>query len=175
MAGVNLSQSMASQADKSAKRPFSVSSFPLSIILLLITFVGWGGLRWYLYSLNQKITQLDETISASGNRLQGENIDRIADFDARSSLLGVSSTERVDPVVVLSKIETLIVPEIVLTKYEYNKQEKMSLIAGETDNFRFVAEQIINLKSDSLFSQVVVDQISRSEEGKIQFVLRANF
>jgi len=175
MAGVNLSQSMASQADKSAKRPFSASSFPLSIILLLMTLIGWGGLHWYLYSLNQKITQLDETISASGNRLQGENIDRISDFDARSSLLSVIATERVDPVVILSKVEALIVPEVVLTKYRYDKQEKTSLIAGETDNFRYLAEQIINLKSDPIFSQVIVDQINRSQEGKIQFVLRADF
>jgi hypothetical protein len=87
----------------------------------------------------------------------------------------VSTTERVDPVTILSKVEALIVPEVVLTKYQYDKQEKMSLVAGETDNFRYLAEQIINLKSDPIFSRVIVDQISRSQEGKIQFVLRADF
>ena len=67
------------------------------------------------------------------------------------------------------------VPQVVLTEYEYNGGEKQVTVSGKTDNFRYVAEQIISLKSDPMFSQVVVSAISRDKDGKITFTLVSQF
>lgn len=175
MAGVNLSQSMASRESAPTKRPFAASGFPLSIILLILTAAGWGGLRWYLHTLDQKIAGLDATLSASSGQLQGKEIDRVADFDARLSLLGVDASERLDSREILTKLEALIVPQVVLKEFKYDQKEKMSVMTGETDNFRYLAGQLVSLKSDPLFSRVVVSTVSRTQEGKIQFTLKASF
>lgn len=175
MAGVNLSQSMDAQAEKRKKHLFSASGFPISIILLVVTVVGWGGLRWYIYSLDKKITALDVTIADSGNRLQGESVDRIVDFDTRVSLLGADSAELIDPETFLTTLESLIVPQVLLTDYEYDNREQICTVSGVTDNFRYLAEQIISLKSDPFFSTVKIHAISRNDEGKIEFTLKTNF
>lgn len=175
MAGVNLSQSMASQEEKAVKRPFSASGFPLSIVLFLVTLLGWGGLRWYIHIVDQKTAGLDVTLAQSENRLHGEDIDQVTDFDTRLALLGASEAERVDPETILTRLEALIIPQVVLIKYEYNKQERLGTIVGETDNFRYLAEQLISLKSERLFSQAIVDQIIRGKDGKVRFTLKASF
>jgi len=175
MTGVNLSQSMAAQAEKRKKHLFSASGFPITIILLILILVGWGGLRFYLYSLDKKITALDATITDSESKFQGESIDRIADFDTRVSLLGADPSELIDPETFLIKLESLIVPQVLLTSYEYDDREKVCTVSGRTDNFRYLAEQIISLKSDPFFSDVKIDAISRNTEGKIEFTLKTNF
>lgn len=173
MAGVNLSQSMAQGKEK--KRMLPTSSFPISIVLLLLTLAGWGGLRWYMYSLDQKIAELDATISVSGDRLLGESIDRVADFDARMTLLGSDPAELIDPEPLFAQLEALVVPQVLLTKYEYNDRDKVVVISGKTENFRYIAEQIISLKSDPYFSNVRVGAIDRDDQGIIEFTLRNNF
>lgn len=173
MAGVNLSQSKAQGREK--KRMLPTSSFPISIVLLLLTLAGWGGMRWYMYSLDQKIAALDTTISASGDRLLGDSIDRVADFDARMGLLGSDPAELIDPKPLLVQLEALVVPQVLLTKYEYNDRDKVMVISGKTENFRYIALQIVSLKSDPAFANVIVDSIDRDDDGIIEFTLKNNF
>lgn len=175
MAGVNLSQSMASGQGKEKRHMFAASGFPMSIILLLLTIAGFGGLRWYLYTLDQKIANLDATISVNGDRLVGESIDRVADFDARVTLLGTDPAELIDPQALFVKLESLVVPQVLLTKYEYNDRDKVVVIFGKTENFRYLAEQIISFRSDPSFAELRVDTIDRDDKGAIEFVLRNNF
>ncbi len=176
MAGVNLSQSMASGQGKTKKHLFAVSGFPMSIVFLLLTVVGFGGLRWYLHTLDQKIASLDATISVNGDRLIGETIDRVADFDARIMYLGADPAELIDPQALFLKLESLVVPQILLTKYEYNDRDKVAMISGKTENFRYLAEQIISFRSDPSFAELRVDAIDRDDTtGAIEFVLKNNF
>ncbi len=173
MAGVNLSQSMASQEEKSEKRLFSVSGFPMSIALLVLTLLGWGGLRFYIHTFDVKITQLETALTSDVDKLHGEHIDRVTDFDNRLTLLGADPAEFIDPGTLLSLLETLMVPQVVLTQYKYNEKEKVITLVGETDSFRYLAEQIISLKSDPLFSQTQVDAVERTENQKIRFTLKS--
>ncbi len=166
---------MASSRAEGKKHPFSVSSFPVSIILLLVTIIGWGGLRWYLYMLDKKITDIDATLSVSSGQLSGEAIDRLVDFDARMALLGADPAELIDPQALFMKLEALVVPQVLLTKYEYNDRDQVMTISGRTASFRYLAEQLISFKSDATFARVQVTEIDRTEEGAIEFVLRNNF
>ena len=174
MAGVNLSQSMASQTEKSEKRPFSASGFPVSIIILVLTLVGWGGLRWYIHTFDVKISQLETTLALDADKLHGVRVDRVTDFSNRLTFLGADLSQFIDPKTLLTLLETLMVPQVVLVGYEYNEKEKVITIVGETENFRYLAEQIISFKSDPLFSKTRVDAIERNEDEKIRFTLKAD-
>lgn len=175
MAGVNLSQSMTASDGGSRKKARMSFGFPISIVLLVLTLLGWGGLRWYMSSLDGKITRLDAEIAANSTEFQSERVERIENFDARLSLLNTDPAEMIDPESILAKLESVMVPQVVLTEYEYNGEEKQVSVSGKTDNFRYVAEQIISLKSDPMFSRVEVSSVSRDEDGKIEFTLVSQF
>lgn len=175
MAGVNLSQSMTAPDGGSKKRASMSFGFPISIVLLVLTLLGWGGLRWYMSSLDGKIARLDTEIAANSAEFQSERVARVEDFDARLSLLNVDPAESIDPGSIFAKLESVMVPQVVLTEYEYDGEEKKVSVSGKTDNFRYVAEQIISLKSDPMFSQVEVSAVSRDKDGKIKFTLVSQF
>jgi hypothetical protein len=174
MAGVNLSQSTALAREHQSQRRFAVSGFLISTIVLAVTLIGWGGLRWYIHSLDQKIATLEVTIATDTGRLTGETVDRIADFSVRMGLLGKDPAELVDPEATFAKLETLIVPQVTLVRYEYDESAGTSSVSGTTESFRYLAEQIISLQSDPLFGQIRVDSIDRDDDGAIEFTLINN-
>jgi hypothetical protein len=175
MAGVNLSQSMTAPEGRLKKSASMSFGFPISIVLFVLTLLGWGGLRWYMSSLDGKIARLDVEIAANSAEFHSERVERVENFDDRLSLLNVDPAESIDPESIFLKLESVMVPQVVLTEYEYNGGEKQVTVSGKTDNFRYVAEQIISLKSDPMFSQVVVSAISRDKDGKITFTLVSQF
>jgi hypothetical protein len=174
MAGVNLSQSITAD-EKAPKSVYTYTSgMPISVGLLVLTLIGWGGMRWYMYSLDNKINQVTSDITASSSALQDERVDRVTNFDARLSLLNADPAESIDPTPMLSELETLIVPQVTLKSYAYDQTTGETTIAGKTNNFRYVAEQIISLKSSPSFSRVEVQATSRTEGGAIEFILKAS-
>jgi hypothetical protein len=174
MAGVNLSQSASLAQGNKKKQMFASSGLPFSIILLVVTLVGWGGLRWYIHTVDKKITALESALATDNSRLMGESINRVADFGARMMLVGADPAELVDPKSILEKLESLVVPQVTLVQYTHDDAGQISTIAGKTTNFRYLAEQVISLKSDPLFSRVRVGEIDRDEEGVIEFTLINN-
>lgn len=175
MAGVNLSQSTALAREHQSRQQLMSSGLLISMILLTATLIVWGGLRWYMHSLDQKIAAIDTTIVAGTARLSGESVDRVADFSARMALLGADPAELIDPGVMFAKLESLVVPQVTLVRYEYDESDRISTIVGKTENFRYLAEQIISLRSDPLFAQLRVTGIDRDDEGVIGFTLINNF
>lgn len=174
MAGVNFSQSITAD-EKAPKSVYNYTSgMPISVGLLVLTLLGWGGMRWYMSSLDNKINQVTADITASSAALQNERVARVATFDAKLSLINTDPAESIDPVPMLSELETLIVPQVTLKNYSYDQSTGEVTLTGKTGNFRYVAEQIISLKSHPSFSRVEVDSTGRSEGGAIDFTLRAS-
>ncbi len=174
MAGVNLSQSITGDEKASKSVSSFTSGMPISVGLLVLTLIGWGGMRWYMYSLDNKINQVTADITASSGALQDERVDRITNFDARLSLLNADPAESIDPTPMLTELESLIVPQVTLKDYAYDQTTGETKLTGRTTNFRYVAEQIISLKSSPSFSRVDVQSTSRSEGGAIEFTLLAS-
>ncbi len=172
MAGVNLSQSM-TEDNAPVKKESFFSGASVSVMLLVLSLAGWGGLRFYLDSLDKQIAAIDATLSSNHGKLQGENVNRVVDFAARVGFFQADPAELVDPQDILTKTEALIVPAVTLIEYAYNQGEKMITLSGKTDNYKHLAEQILSLKSESLLSRVKVDAITRDKEG-IHFILKAS-
>jgi len=176
MAGINLSQSMTGNDGSSKKKEALFDTgFVVAFLIFLVVVLGWAGLRFYITQLNKQITALDTTIAEHNAELQGGAVDRVADFDRRLQFLAENATERTEPSQIFSQLESLMVPSNALLEYEYNKTEKVITFSARTNNYRNIAEQVISLKSEKMFSSVKVDTIDRDKEGRITFTLKAHF
>ena len=174
MAGMNLSSSKIEK--KEGRGGIFDGSFAIILVLFLLVAASWGGMRWYIMTLSDKLAELDSVIEENSLRLQGKDVDRVASFDSRLSLIGKQlQGETVDSQKFLTQMESLTVPNVRLTEYKYDAVEKTVTVSGETDNFKYIAQQILNLKSEALFVDVKVDSLKRTKEGRIAFSFKAKF
>lgn len=174
MAGLNLSSSVGEK--KEGGGGISDSSLIVISSIFFLVVIGWGGMRWYIKTQNDTLAKLDVSLEESSSQLRGDKVNRVAYFDARSGLIGEQlKGESVDAKKLLTQIEGLAVPQVRLTKYEYNATEKFVEVIGETDNFKYIAQQIISLKSEDLFAEIKVSSLKRTETGRIEFSLKAQF
>ncbi len=174
MAGINLSSSTLGK--KSGSGGLVDSSFIIITILFCLTVAGFGGLRWYISSQDATLADLDATLKEGGLKLQGPTVDRVAYFDSRLTLAEKqASSGAVDSQKLLNELESLVIPSVKLTKYEYNAAEKFVVVSGETDNFKYVAQQVISFKSEKIFAGITVESLTRTESGRIAFSFKAKF
>lgn len=174
MAGINLSSSTSEKKGKGGG--IFDSSFTIVTIIFILTIVGFAGSRFYIKTLDTKRAGLAATLEESSSRLQGKNVDRAAYFDNRLTLVKEQLSARtIDSQKLLNQLETLVVPSIRLTKYEYNETEKFVVVEGDAESLKYVAQQIISFKSDDLFAGIQVHSLTRTKEGRITFSLIADF
>ncbi len=171
MAGINLSPSV--QGGKTEKRSLFDRGLMISLTLFLLVAGLWGGMRWYIKTLNDDIASLDQALSEHAAELRGMQVDRIVDFDNRLSLMAKNIDGALDPKQILEQAESLVIPSVILREYEYNPEDGTITVGGETENFKYLAQQIISLKSQPIFGELKVDTINRTKEGRIAFTLTA--
>lgn len=173
MAGINLS-SLTSEHKSEGGGIFDSSATVVTIVFFLVV-AGFGGLRWYIKTLDTKVAALDGTLEENALQLQGKNVDRVAHFDNRLTLVEKQLEGRVDSQKLLNQLESLVIPSVKLTKYEYNEVGKFVEVNGETDSFKYVAQQIISFKSEDLFTGIRVQSLTHTEVGRVAFSLKAEF
>lgn len=174
MAGINLS-SLTSEKSTPRGGVFD-TSFAVITGFFLLALLVFGGGRYYISMLDAESLTLDAKIAESTVQLKGKNVDRVAHFDDRLTLVKEQLKGRsVESQKLLAQLEALFVPNIRLTKYEYSEAEKYVLVEGESENFKYIAQQIISFKSEPLFSGIVVEALTRTKEGGIKFSLKAAF
>jgi hypothetical protein len=175
MAGMNLSSSTPEIMSKPKRRLDSY--FMLVTVVFFLTIIGFGGLRWYINKLDVNLAGFDAVLAEHAKQLQGETVDRVARFDDRMTLVGkqLSDDQGVDSQKLLSQLEGLVVPNIKLTKYEYNDVGKFVEVKGLADNFKSVAQQLISFKSEPLFVGINVQSLSINNDKLVEFVFRADF
>jgi len=176
MAGINLSSSTSGGEKNAGGGGFFDKSFVIVTALFLLTALVFGGARYYIKTLDAEQIALDARLAESSSQLQGKAVDRVASFENRLTLIGEQLRGRtVDSQKLLNQLEALVVPNVTLKKYEYNEAERYVMVEGETDNFKYIAQQIISFKSDALFSGITVESLARTESGRVAFSLKAEF
>lgn len=173
MAGLNLSHLRDEERAEQKSRGFFNVSTSISIAVLVLAGAAFGGLRWYIGSLDKEIAAVDSVIEKSAGQIRGDRVDRVADFDARVAFFSNRKGEFLEPQEILKKLEGVMVPGVVLTEYAYASDSETSLISGTTDDFRKLAEQMLRLKSEAIFGRVTVDELTRGDGNQILFVLNA--
>jgi hypothetical protein len=169
MNGMNLASSMPEKKVKMRRTFDNYFIFITGIFFLVI--VLFAGLRWYIGVLDKRLANFDTTLAENAMQLRGEEVDRVAHFDQRLKLIeNQLDGSNVDSQKLLSQLEGLVIPSVKLTKYEYNKVENSVEIAGETDSFKSVAQQIISFKSENLFDKIKIESLVVAEGGRVEFV-----
>lgn len=171
MEGLNLSSSLEKKQQKSAF--FSGS---LVVILLFAFFLAiWGGMQWYSKKLNDTVVKNTTLLDGYSSQLKGDKVDRIAFLDTRLEIAKKQMSNFTDSEKLLTQLENLVISNVQLTRYEFNKKENFVIIGGETDNFKYVAQQLANFKQEDLFIKMNVESLKKNEGGRILFVFKTNF
>lgn len=168
MEGINLSSSVSKQGRETSW--FLTGSFFIVLVFFLLLSL-WGGMQLYLRSLDDVFSQKRTLLSEGTQNIQREKVNRIAGLDARLTLAQDQIQKSVDTDKILSQLESAVIPNIRLTKYEFNKQSGFVLIEGETDDFKYIAQQISSFKTSGLSQNISVESLDR-KEGLIQFSLK---
>lgn len=173
MAGMNLS----SLTPEKKIRPKGIfdSYFVFITIIFFLVLALFAGLRWYITILDKQLANSDSVLAEHARQLRGEEVDRVARFDNRLALAEESNGRDVDSQKLLNQLESLVIPNVRLTKYEYNEAEKFAEVVGETDNFKSVAQQIISFKSENIFEGIKVQTLTVTKDGRVVFSFRADF
>lgn len=172
MEGINLSSSLEKRQKESA---FMNGPVVVSLVFFLL-LASWGGMRWYLKVLGDNLTQKTALLQSSSAQLRGDTVDRIVNFDTRLTLAkkqGADTVTNTDAL--LNQLERLVIPNVKLTKYEFNKKDKTVVVSGETDNFKYVAQQLVSFKGESPFVGMGVESLKKNETGRILFSFKSEF
>ncbi len=143
------------------------------IFFLLLAF--WGGMQWYLKTLDKTLSEQQILLEDNASRLKGDAVDRVASFDTRLTLAeGQMSGDTPDTGKLLSQLESLVIPNVKLTKYVFDENGKFVVVEGETDTFKYVAQQLFVLKGEDPFTNIKVDSLKKNLEGHIVFSFKAD-
>lgn len=173
MEGINLSQSMqeSRRGSSEEKRTLLDTGMMVAFAVFIVAALIWGGLAWYVSTVDQKIAAVNGELAESVASLAGKEADRVGDFSDRSAIIRKSLDGSADPSAELDRIEAATVPGVVLTNYQFDEETGTVSITGITDNFKFIAQQLLVLKVSEGFITPKVASIARTKEGKIEFAL----
>ena len=171
MPGMNLSQSTVDEEEVEKQSLFD-SGFIVSLSLILLSASMFGGLHFYIGFLDKKILVLESELSGSAMSLKGDHIDRVADFDARLNHFSTNKVDFFETRDIFQKLESSMLPGVVLEEFQYNAKEKVVTIDGTSGDYRRLAEQMMTFKKEAIFSKLKVENIARNDEDQVTFVLK---
>lgn len=171
MAGINLSQSAATR--QTERRKFFDTGTVVSFTLFVIVLAIWGGIYYFSLQTSKQITELQGQIDNSGVEMKGPKIDRILTFDNRVEAVSKNIETQVDTSSILTDLESLIIPSVRLTSYQYDHENGNVVMEGVTSDFKYLAQQIISLKNNERYANIHVEKMTNSESGDILFTLKS--
>ncbi len=173
MTNINLSQSFReSDASSQKKRPVDKGIF-ISITVLILVFLVFGILKSGTFWLNSKKKTVDNNIASETRNLEGENVDKVADFQQRMNMIGNNISSKKDINGVFGQIgQAMVQGSIVGSLQNTGKLVSLKIVS---DNFLVAAKQLLSFKKSSYFSNVKLKDISRDQSGKVVFTLEMNF
>ena len=179
MANIDLYQSIQEEKNSTDKKGLMDKGMAVVILVLVVTFATWGGLKFYNVFLNKKLGNLDSQITEESNKIEALKTDRIANFQERMNIIKKNIPSRGDPSEFFGNLEKVMVQGVVLDScsfgYDDKEKGKTATLTAITDNFTLVAQQILNFKKISYFSDVALGNVQRDQEGKIKFIINAKF
>ncbi|MEK7550144.1 MAG: hypothetical protein AAB519_04175 [Patescibacteria group bacterium] len=170
MAGINLSQS--NETRKVSGKALVDTGLIVLVVFTTLVVLVWGGLRVYMYTVNKEIASLQASIDGYGAQLKGDKVDRVADMSERLAYMEKNNGEAINVPDLMRQLERLTIPEISITKYEYDNAEKLLHISGTTTNFRFVAQQLTSFREESPLENIQIEKLGNIDKGKISFILK---
>jgi uncharacterized membrane protein len=167
MANINLSQSSMERNKHELNSVFD-KSLLISSGLLIISFGTWLGLIAYNSSLDKKVIAVDQNITTQSAEIESGAVNRIVDFQERMQNVDqkLKSTD-IMPQEMFALVEKLMVTGVSLDSYEYDLKTKTVSMKAMANEFKDIARQVTNFKSQSTFKSVIVGSTSKGSDGKV--------
>lgn len=173
MPGLNLSQT-SQQKTIIEKHPIFGKGLIAITVVLLLSVAAWRGLVFWEQRIGGEIAAVETETARIRANFQGEQADRVADFQFRLDIIEKSLRDKVRPADMLRSLETLILPGADLSEYVFDAKDRSIAIAGEADSFLIVAQQMAILKRTPGFASLSVESLEREESGRIGFNFSIN-
>ena len=170
MPSINLSQS-GQQATLDQRSKIFDAHFVLSFGIIGLAFAVLFGLKLYVSTLEQDSVAMDASIQTATQKLEGDEVDRVADFQTRLNFIGQDLDVNKALNDALIQVEGSLVAGVRLTRYNFDPEKDGLQIEAVTDNFKNIALQIVSLKMKGGFPSVSVTNTKRDEAGVIHFTL----
>lgn len=170
MAGINLSQSL-QEKEAEVRGSFVDTGLYINLAILFLVLAVFGGGRWYLSSLNKQLASLDNQIVKETGELHSPDVDRIADFHVRLDMVRGTLKGIPEHQTLFAVLETKLVPNTRLTLYEEDWAEGTVTLSGITESLKYVAQEMLALKTVERVKQVSVNTLSWNDDGELEFSL----
>src|SRR3990167_3011119 len=146
------------------------SSFFVSIVILVLTFLVLAGVLYYTSSLEKNIAGLMAKIQTETQQINADDATRVADFQQRMDLISSHLTIGMEePATLLSEIEQAMVPGVVLLSFHQETDrdgQRRVLLDAQADSIAAIAQQVLQLKQSKKFSGVIVEEAGQNSDGK---------
>lgn len=137
----------------------------VSIGLLVLSLLTWGGLWWYNDSIVQKTAlisnQIDEIQEQRDIKIEGALIE----LDKSIKNLDEVLKDRIYPVNIFSVLEDLVLPEVFFSSFTSNVSEALVNVHVIAKNYKILAEQMIVFKESLRIEDVEFSSINLEDEG----------
>ena len=171
MSGINLSQSI-QEKQAQAQVKFFDHGLIIGVVVLILVAIVATGLRWYVGTLETKMTELDTLIAQKTATLKGQSIDRLVDLSERIKTIDEHIKSEPNPTDILRILEDNTLTTIQLISFRYSRSENEVSISGITRSLKEVAQQMLVFKNLDVAEDVSVEGIVYDESGNIKFSLK---
>ncbi|MDD5084245.1 MAG: hypothetical protein PHT88_04965 [Candidatus Moranbacteria bacterium] len=167
MSSINLSQSNLERSRQESGTIFD-KSLVISLSLIVLSFGSLFGLNAYNSVLEKNVVAANDTITTHLKELESDSVNRVVDFqerltniDAKLAVKDISSQD------MFALVEKSMVSGASLGSYVYNTEAKTLTVKIVASDFKIVAQQIMNFKSVSAFTSVIVSDALKGNDGVV--------
>ena len=149
--------------------------FYFSVFIFLATIISYFILSSFQKGSEITLSSIEESLAIGKPpriiTLEKEVLNYKRKIEDFSSLFQA----RVLPSKLFEFLESKTHPKVFFSQFNFNSNDSKITLAGETDNFSTLGQQISILKNEKLIKNVILLQVSISKEGKIKFALEVSF
>lgn len=167
MTNINLSQSVQEEKASHQKKGIIDKGTSISMAILILTLLAFGGVKVYSIILVDKIAEIDNQANMQLKDIKDSDADRIADFQSRVDQIKSNIDSKSNPNRMLDKVGGAMVQGVYLESYNYNELSSQLSLNMVANGFEDMAKQILNLKNE--FGEAGLLSNSRNNDGKIKF------
>jgi len=138
-----------------------------SLIILVITLVGYFGIKSGISSLGEEIEETQQKI-VNIETPENQKIEKnLLIYQAQAGYFTQALTERHYPTKVFTLLEKLTYPDVVFTSFNFNQEKYQISLQGYASSFQVVGEQLSVMREDEFIQEVEITSLTIGEKGEI--------
>lgn len=147
-------------------------AFFFSIVLVVLVGGIWATERVLIYLTDKQIKEYQATTNASFESVSADDTVLVHDVTSRIATIQKLGATTLPSQEILAALERSTIPQVKLTEFDYQK-DGTATMSGTAPDYRFLAEQILRYRQESLFRSAEINSTERTETGQVNFTLVA--